>query len=68
MEGSTENGRILKDMILRYCRVSVQRVNEVKTNLSLNRDVDSNTCKEVEDVIEIASTNEPGKYLGIPTV
>lgn len=68
MGGSEENARTLKDLIMRYYRVSSQHINESKTTLMFNRDNDLFRSKALEDVLQITSTSEPGKYLDLPTV
>lgn len=53
---------------MKYCRVSGQRINELKSSIIFNSGADPVICKEIEEVLHIINTRDPGKYLGLPTV
>lgn len=67
-QGTGENARHLKDLITKYCRNSGQRINEAKSSLTFNRGAEGVKTREIEEVLHISSTNNPGKYLGLPAV
>lgn len=68
LQGTVENASRLKEIIMIYCRVSGQRINESKSTLTFNRGVDLNRRRDVKKVLQISSTSESGKYLGLSTV
>lgn len=68
MQGTIENVCHLKDLIMRYCRVSGKRINESKSNLIFNSGADPERCREIENALQITSIRDQGKYLGLPAV
>lgn len=63
-----ENARHLKELIMKYCRVSTERINESKSSLIFNNGSNPGRCKAIEDALQITSIRDPGKYLGLPAV
>lgn len=65
---STDNCKKLIDIINEYCAASGQMVNLSKSTIMFS----PNTCPRIRDDIcsqfNIPSTDNPGKYLGLPTI
>lgn len=68
MQGSLENACHIKELIMKYCRISCQRVNESKSILVFNNGADQDRLNGIEDALQIPSTRDPMKYLGLPEV
>lgn len=63
-----ENERALKNIIMDYCRASEQRLNTGKSTITFNRQADASLHSTIEDELNIPSSSDLGKYLGLPSM
>lgn len=67
-QGTVENVRSLKTIIMDYCRASGQRKNTEKCTLIFNWGANGSLGSAIERELNIENLNDPGKYLGLPSM
>lgn len=63
-----ENARTLRSIIVDYCRAIGQRINTSKYTLTFNKGAEVSMRLAIEEELCIASSNDPWKYLGLPSM
>lgn len=58
----------LKVIITKYYKAFGQCINNAKSNLVFNKGVYKDSCKAIEEELQIQGVTDPGKYLGIPSI
>lgn len=51
-----------------YCKVTEHRINTAKSTIFFNTGAGRNERKKLEEVLNIVSTRDMGKYLGLPSI
>lgn len=68
IQGTVENARTLRSIIVDYCRAIGQRINTSKYTLTFNKGAEVSMRLAIEEELCIASSNDPWKYLGLPSM
>lgn len=68
IQRSVENARMLKSIIMEYCRASGQRININKSTLTVNRGANENTVSAIVMELHIPIATDLGKYLALPSM
>lgn len=55
-------------MLKRYCKAIGQLVNHQKSSLFFSRNTPVDVCARNSSILEVECTDNPGNYLGMPTV
>ncbi len=68
LKATHTNARVLREVIHNFCNASGQGVNCEKSNIFFSANTSEESKRAVEDVFGIRTVDNPGKYLGLPTL
>lgn len=63
-----DNCRQLKSIIAEYCKASGQKINCEKSTLYFSPNTGEDMKKRICEILEMKETNDPSKYLGLPSI
>ncbi|CAN1320050.1 Putative ribonuclease H protein At1g65750 [Linum perenne] len=65
-EASSEQARVISDILNRFCGASGQSVSKTKSRIYFSRHPPSWKVREVVIILGIVATSDMGRYLGVP--